>query len=83
MRRLSCVAHRHGWAQLGVHLERGVTAAVARRFSLLVHVHLASRMSRSQLRCSRGALCERGASAVTGAIVPRVPSASVRLLLHL
>ena len=44
MRRLSCVAHRHGWAQLGVHLGRGtvgVTAAVARRFSLLVHVHLA------------------------------------------
>ena len=48
MWRPSCVAYRHGWAQLGVvlvvHLERGtvsVTAAVERRFSLLDHVHLA------------------------------------------
>ena len=48
MWRPSCVAHRHGWAQLGVvlvvHLERGtvsVTATVERHFSLLDHVHLA------------------------------------------
>ena len=71
MWRPSCVAYRHGWAQLGVvlvvHLERGtvsVTAAVERRFSLLVHVHLAGcgRMSRSQRRRGRGPLYERGAS---------------------
>ena len=48
MWRPSCVAYRHGWAQLGVvlvvHLERGTvsaTAAVERRFSLLAHAHLA------------------------------------------